>query len=295
MNWEDVRIFEAAAAARSLSGAAKALGSSQPQLSRRLRQLEDSVGARLFDRTPQGLRPTLAGEKLIPLARQMRVAADAVARAQPDLARTALGVVRVSVDEVRAQFLVSHFSDLKDQLAGIELEIFSSHLHISHVTRETDIQIRSCLPDSETLIVRRLGQMAYAPYVSKAYLEGRACNGNASDYAGWDWIGLTPDRLWYPEQKRWMDARFTSPPIVRVNTMTSAMDAAIAGLGATMLPCFMADQDESLVAISLTEERMISSENLVVHRDLLREPAIRKTIDAIAALYKRERQALSGN
>jgi len=204
MNWDDIQLFEAAAAAGSLTGAAKKLKISQPQISRRLRQLETSIGARLFDRTPYGLLPTRAGEKLIPLAQDMRTAADAVARAEPDLANLAMGVVRINMDEVRARFLTLHMSELLSQLKGIEIEICENHIHLNHTMRETDIQLRSCLPDSETLIVRRLGVMAYALYGSKEYVRNHQEALTPARFSRCDWIGLAPDRLWYPEQKKWL-------------------------------------------------------------------------------------------
>ncbi len=83
MNWDDLKLVDAAARMRSLSGAAKALDISQPQLSRRLKSFEDRIGARLFDRTPTGLKPTDAGLRLIPLADDMRKKAEAAARILP--------------------------------------------------------------------------------------------------------------------------------------------------------------------------------------------------------------------
>ena len=45
-----------------------------------LHEPEDQIGARLFDRTPSGLKPTEAGLRLIPLAEEMRKKADAACR-----------------------------------------------------------------------------------------------------------------------------------------------------------------------------------------------------------------------
>jgi DNA-binding transcriptional LysR family regulator len=146
MNWDDLKLVDAAARARSLSGAAKALDISQPQLSRRLKAFEDRVGARLFDRTPSGLKPTEAGQRLIPLAADMRQRADAAARIMPDLAGASLRVVRVAVDEVRARVLTDMYPLLDDRLKDIELELISSHSHVDHQSRSIELQIRNCLP-----------------------------------------------------------------------------------------------------------------------------------------------------
>ena len=164
MNWDDLRLVDAAARTLSLSAAARTLGLSQPQLSRRLRSFEDRIGARLFDRTPRGLRPTAAGARLIPLAADMRGAADAVRRAQPDLASAALNTVRLSVDEVRERLVLERLPDVLARAPGVTLEIVCAHLHADHMQRETEIQLRSCLPETDSLIARRVGGVAYALY-----------------------------------------------------------------------------------------------------------------------------------
>src|SRR4051794_22120041 len=55
----------------SFSAAARALGVSQPALSRTIRQVEDAVGARLFDRDTRNVVPTHAGTELRPLAERL--------------------------------------------------------------------------------------------------------------------------------------------------------------------------------------------------------------------------------
>ena len=98
MDWDDLRIFDAAARAGSLGVAARRLGMSQPQVSRRLRGLEASLGARLFDRTPQGLRHTEAGKRLAALCAPMAEAADAIASAKPQIAENGVTIVRLALD-----------------------------------------------------------------------------------------------------------------------------------------------------------------------------------------------------
>ena len=48
----------------------------------------------------------------------------------------------------------------------------------------------------------------------------------------------------------------------------------------------MARQHDQLVEVSAPGDRLLTDENLIVHQDLLREPAIRRSIDAIARLFK---------
>jgi DNA-binding transcriptional LysR family regulator len=74
-----VRYFTVVAEHRHFGRAAEALRVAQPSLSRQIRHLEQQLGARLLDRTPQGSRPTEAGEVFLPLARALLRSADQAA------------------------------------------------------------------------------------------------------------------------------------------------------------------------------------------------------------------------
>jgi DNA-binding transcriptional LysR family regulator len=85
-----VRYFTVVAAHRHFGRAAAELLIAQPSLSRQIRSLEQQLGARLLDRTPQGTTLTEAGEVFLPKARSLlRAAAQAAAAtkaaAQPSL------------------------------------------------------------------------------------------------------------------------------------------------------------------------------------------------------------------
>jgi DNA-binding transcriptional LysR family regulator len=74
----ELRAFCAAVDLGSLGRAARLMRVSQPALSKRLRTLEGLVGARLLDRSPRGVVPTPAGERLYIEARKLLVQAEAV-------------------------------------------------------------------------------------------------------------------------------------------------------------------------------------------------------------------------
>ncbi len=289
MNWDDLQLFQAAAKMRGITAASKTLGLSQPQMSRRLRRFEDQMGARLFDRTPNGLMLTPAGERLVPLADEMRKVADGVTRIQPELARDTRRVVRISLDEVREQFVLGHMAWLTNALGGADIELFSGHIHLDHATRETDIQIRSCMPESDTLVAKRLSNISYGIYCSKTYQP-------VSDQVPFEdpnWVGFSASRIWYPEIRQWMEENLHHPPKLRVNTVTAMMHALASGAGYGVIPDFMADTQPGLMRIDRLGTAYISHENLIVHRDLLRDGTIRLAVDALCALYRSHADTLA--
>jgi DNA-binding transcriptional LysR family regulator len=92
-----VRYFTVVAEHRHFGRAAAALRVAQSSLSRQVLRLEQDLGARLFDRTPQGTELTEAGEVFLPRARALlRSAAQAAAAAHAAAASSRIVVGRTT-------------------------------------------------------------------------------------------------------------------------------------------------------------------------------------------------------
>ena len=72
-DWDDIRFFLAVARTGSTTAAARRLLVNHSTVSRRVAQLEERLGARLFDRLATGLMPTSAGNDLIEAAEQVEL------------------------------------------------------------------------------------------------------------------------------------------------------------------------------------------------------------------------------
>ena len=64
LNWDDVRLFLAAAEAGSFRRAAESLNQGHTTVSRRMESLEQNLQTKLFNRLPTGLTLTSAGEEM---------------------------------------------------------------------------------------------------------------------------------------------------------------------------------------------------------------------------------------
>lgn len=74
MDWDNVRVFLAVARGGQFVAAAKRLKLDPATVSRRIAALEETIGAKLFDRRTTGAKLTDAGERLISAAEQMESA-----------------------------------------------------------------------------------------------------------------------------------------------------------------------------------------------------------------------------
>ena len=103
-----LRVFLEVARERSLTSAAHVLGVSQPALSKTVRELEDIVGATLFDRSPRGLE--LSGAGLRFHAHAARVEQDLVRAGDAARAASVTSQMRVGALPTAATDLVPRAS-----------------------------------------------------------------------------------------------------------------------------------------------------------------------------------------
>jgi len=124
MNLNHLAIFHAVTQARSVSGAAERLLISQPAISKQLGQLEKSLGIRLFDRLPRGVRPTEAGELLSNYASRLFALADEGERAIAELRGLQRGRLRVGAGTTVGVYLLPDlFVRFRAAHPGIHLEL----------------------------------------------------------------------------------------------------------------------------------------------------------------------------
>lgn len=285
-NWDDLRVFLTLAREGTLTTAAKALGVSHPTVARRVAALEKQIGARLFERLPDRFVPTSAGEELLGDTEAMEKAALSIDRRSAGLTDTVSGVVRLSAGEAMAALLARHLPDLRERLAQIQFELIASHTLANLSRREADLLIREQVPDAAGLVARKLGRAAYAVY---AHPSLAAARGKPET-----WIGFDDDHTYMPGQQ-WLQARLGGArPAVRGNNWLVLREAARAGAGLAVLPCYLGDPDPALKRVGGIISEVFADQWLLVHRDLRALPRVRAVMDAVVDLFQRERPLLEG-
>ena len=113
---------------RTFTTPARSSGSTRPRSAAGSGAAERAIGARLFARTRDGLRPTAAAERLRPHAEAMQAEAAEVVRAAAAATTRASGVVRVATTEALARMLVAEgLLDVRRDHPDIDLELFGSN------------------------------------------------------------------------------------------------------------------------------------------------------------------------
>jgi len=290
-NWDDLRVFLTLAREGTLTTAAKALGVSHPTVARRVQALELQIGVRLFERLPDRFVPTSAGEELLSDTEAMERAAHSIRRRSAGLSDTVSGTVRLSAGEAMAALIARHLPELRDRLKQIEFEVIASHTLANLSRREADLLIREQVPELAGIVARKLGRVAYAIYAARDFPLRRS---TMSVLAELPWIGFDDDHSYMPGQ-HWLHERLGGRrPEIRGNNWLVLHEAARAGAGFALLPCYLGDPDPALRRVGGVVAEVFADQWLLVHRDLRALPRVRAVMDAVIDLFQRERVLLEG-
>lgn len=290
-NWDDLRVFLTLARDGTLTTAAKTLGVSHPTVARRVAALEAQIGARLFDRLPDRFVPTSAGEELLGDTEAMERAALSIDRRSASLSDTVSGVVRLSAGEEISALLARHLPDLRARLTQIEFELSATHTALNLSRREADLLIREQVPDVGDIVARKLGRVAYAIYASPSLAVAKP---TLAALKAVPWVGFDDDHTYMPGQ-RWLQERLEgAKPAIRCNNWLVVHEAARAGAGFAVLPCYLGDPDGRLRRVGSPIADVFADQWLLVHRDLRALPRVRAVMDAMIELFHQERPLLEG-
>lgn len=124
MQIHQLMYFVAVARARHFTQAANETGTTQPNLSKQIRTLENSLGTKLFVRGRGGVELTSAGEALLPHAERIIVEVESAGRAVQEVTTLQRGRVRLGATPAICEGLLPQaLTAFRGRHPGIELEV----------------------------------------------------------------------------------------------------------------------------------------------------------------------------
>jgi len=231
--WDDVRIFLAVAEAGSVSGAARQLRLGQPTISRRLAEMEQSLGARLFARGVGGATLTSAGERLLSPAKTMAEWAGEVARAAEAGEAAPRGLVRITASPyVCFDFLAPFAASVSSRHPTIRIEVLSATRYLDMARGEADLALRLRRPQGKDLEVIAEVEYENAAWVSTALAKKLPKRPRPRDVP---WIGWAPPFEELPPQPMLESIIPGFVPAFTSDNFLVNLAAAEAGAGAIVL------------------------------------------------------------
>lgn len=274
---DDIEAFLTVLETGSLSAAGLRLNLSKSVISKRVSDLEKTLGARLLNRSTRGVHATDIGLEFSQRARDiLQQLDDAVASTAEDQARLC-GQLRLAAP---MSFGTMHLGpllfDFLQQHPDLEMSLTLDDRKNDIEASGVDLAIRITQMKDSTLIARRLALSPRLVCCSPAYASQHGLPANIEDIAHHRCIGYSnvySGQLWQfvPEAGGSQPRSVPVRSALVFNNGECMRDAAIAGLGLTLLPRF-------IVADALRDGRLINA-----------LPQDEPTPDTIYAMYPQRR------
>lgn len=292
--WDDFRLIKAIADTRSLPAAASRLGINHSTVFRRLKQIEEALGAALFEKHRTGYALTPAGEEVAALAARVDEDITAVTRKLAGREIAPSGELRVATnDSLLVSLLTPLFAQFRARYPEIRLDVLIGNQALNLAKRDADVAIRATDNPPETLVGRRAAQIAWALYGrTNDFPQGAPAGRDA--LAGANWVSMN-EQFGAFKAVKWVMAQVPSERLAyRLNTVLGLAEAVEAGIGIGFLPCFIGDAKPSLIRLAPPNPEYGTSLWLLTHPDLRNAARVRVFLDFLAEEIGKRRRFIEG-
>jgi DNA-binding transcriptional LysR family regulator len=293
LSWDDFRYVKAIADSRSLGGAASELGVNHSTVFRRLAQIESQLGSRLFERSRQAYALTPCGEAMVRLAERMGEDIVTFERQVTGHDLRPSGELRVTTnDTVLVHLMTQVFAAFRKTYPEIVLDVVVSNQALNLSKRDADVAVRATDRPPEALIGRRAASIAWAVFAAgDSAVDAFDPEDGARDA---DWIGFG-DNLANLKAAKWLKEHAAPGRIVyRINTVLGLAEAAAAGMGLALLPCFIGAATPGLRRLTGPLPDLANGIWLLTHADLRQTARVRAFMDFAANEIAKQRKAIEG-
>lgn len=276
MDWDKLRIFHEAAQAGSFTHAGEKLNMSQSAVSRQVSALEKELNVPLFNRHARGLMLTEQGEMLYRTAHEVFQKLQTTQTRLADSTTKPSGDLRITTTvALGSSWLAPRIGEFIDLYPDIRVELILEYDQLDLTMREADVGIWLKPPSQGDLIQRRLFTVHLHVYASRGYLKQYGTPKDLEDLDNHRILtfgGVPPAQI---REINWLETAGLEggakrEAVLRVNNLYALKRACRRGLGLSILPDYMAREEEELVQV-LSEADSPSFETYFVYPEAARE------------------------
>lgn len=268
-NWDNIRIFLAVATKETQKDAGKSLGLDQATVGRRIKDFEETLGCKLFDRTSGGYVLNSAGQQLLNQAKNIENIIMTMERCVSARDKKPQGIIRLALPGGMAHhWLIPQLKPFFEKYPDIKIHFLNGPETVNLWKREADIAIRLVKPTQKDLFYKKIGDMKLSVYGSQNFLrEVQNSKMTKSSINEMPFIRLYDDAMSEPERLLLHQLGPIDQIICQAHAWTTVYHAVRHGIGIGILPSFYASQDKDLLRIpDLPETR--SPVWVVMHPDV---------------------------
>jgi DNA-binding transcriptional LysR family regulator len=291
MDWDELRYVLAVKRGGTLTAAAEALGVTRTTVGRRLREAEGRLGVRLFDRTPEGLVATGAGEDLAATA--VQIEEEILAAEGRLLGRDAALKGKLCVTTLN--FIYARFPDVFysfiERYPGVELTVRITNEQVSLMRREADVAVRLGNSPSGHLVGRRVGRLNFEVYGARALAERLGPGATLGDFPWLHWDERGDTRF----LDQWLQENAPGARVALRSDDYAVLRRALSdGIGVHHLPVCEGDADPALVRLGGRLAEQARDLWVLTLPDLRNNQRIRAFMDHAYEGFAAHREAMEG-
>jgi DNA-binding transcriptional LysR family regulator len=252
MDWDKLRIFQAAAQAGSFTHAGEALNMSQSAVSRQVSALEQDLGVPLFHRHARGLILTEQGEHLFRTANDVLVKLEGVRSRLTESNEKPSGTLRMTTTVgLGSTWLTDRIHEFIDLYPTINLHLVLDDQELDLGMREADVAIRLRQPVQPDLIQRRLFTVHMHIYAHTNYLQKYGTPNSLEEIDKHRIVSYGVPIPQYLRDVNWLETAGRSgdnprDPVLTINNIFSIKSAIERGIGIAVLPDYMVEPQSGL-------------------------------------------------
>ncbi|NNE21353.1 MAG: LysR family transcriptional regulator [Rhizobiales bacterium] len=278
-DWNELRVVLAVARSGSLSGAARQLGTSHPTVFRRIRLLEQRLGADLFEKSATGYVPTMLGDAIIAAAERMSGELDLLKlqlgtdQGQPH------GVLRLTCsDTVYTYVLVPLLARYRSRYPQVSFEVIVTNEFVNLQYQDIDIAFRSSRRTAQNLHGIKLSDLILGVH---AHRDHPAVHQDQVRLNEHDWIGFDESMTLTMLSGFMREFDLERKVVFRVNSLIGACDAVRHNIGLAMLPVYVAKSVAEIVPVHAGDSMIRSELWMVSTHAQQRKPLVRAFFEFI--------------
>ena len=289
MNYAQLRAFHAVASAGGYMRAAEMLHVTQPTLSGQVKGLEETYGARLFQRRGRGVEPTDLGRRLLEVTRRFF---DLEAEAEQLLAggrSLTGGQLRVGADA--PYHVVPLLGAFSRRHPGVRLALSfgnSEEVLRDLFARRSEVAVLADLPDDPRLYALPLRKDRLVAFVARGHPWARRRSIRIAELAGERLILREPGSTTRAIFEAALAQRGIGPgSVLEIGSREAVGEATAAGLGIGVVFESEFGHDQRLHALALRDARLEATEYAACLED-------RRAVRVVRAFFDLLRETLPG-
>lgn len=285
-DWSDLRVFYAVVEMGSITQAAAALGLTQPTVTRRIDELEGRLGAKLINRTAEGLSLTEAGELVYDRVLTMERSAGAIERLVFNKDREDEGRVGILAPDGVASFILApNLPDFLRTNPKISVSLDCGFWPDSPLSSEIDISLQFDPVSNPDVAATPIATFHYGLYAAQSYIDLYGKPTSLAQSAEHRYVHHPAQRR---QKEKWGTKWVAFQGLANVSFESNCSAATLAairnGAGIGALPTAIHEVAPELVMLDLPQQ-LKTTLWMCVHRDAVRTARIKRVTDWMGVLF----------